>query len=49
MLPSAEVRSTDTAFSNIKGRLYPMVGISDPDAKVTVNFGPDGFMFTDLP
>ena len=49
MFPSAEVRSIDTAFTNIKGRLYPMLGLSDPDTKVTVNFGPNGFLFTDLP
>ena len=49
MFPSADVGSIDTAFTNIKGRLYPVVGISDPETKVTVNFGPDGFMFTDLP
>ena len=45
---SAEIRSIDTAFTNIKGRLYPVVGLSDPGTKVTVNFGPDGFLFTDL-
>ena len=48
MFPSTEMRSIDTAFTDMKGRLYPVVGLSDPETKVTVNFGPDGFLFKDL-
>ena len=48
MLPCAKVRSIDTAFTDIKGRLYPVVGLSDPETKVTVNFGPNGFLYKDL-
>ena len=43
-----DVRSPDTAFRDIKGRLYPMIGIGDLGAEVTVNFGQKDFLYKGL-
>ena len=45
----ADHRLIDTAFMDIVGRLYPMVGVGCLGAKFTVNFGPNNFLFKDLP
>jgi hypothetical protein len=33
------------AFSNIKGRLFPVIGIGDLNVHILVNFGQDSFVF----
>ncbi len=49
MSASAELHSIGTAFNDINGRLYPVIGIGDQEVKVTVNFGQNDFLFKDLP
>ncbi len=48
MSASAELHSIGTAFNDINGRLYPVVGIGEKEAKVTVNFRQNEFLFKDL-
>ncbi|ERF71929.1 hypothetical protein EPUS_06488 [Endocarpon pusillum Z07020] len=39
---------TKAAFTNVVGRLFPVVGIGDAGIKVVANFGPNDFHFKDF-
>jgi hypothetical protein len=36
---------TGTAFSEVQGRLFPVIGIGDRDVQVLVNFGQSDFLY----